>query len=116
MSRFEARTLDDIRALGRNSEADDCAFATVARMSELFHSMYCTFLQPAIRAMANEPTAKLAPKLHPMRRSGSRHRYSAVHRLTPPWSDLVSAEFSSSGKSSRQAFRPIAEDGCPLVK
>ena len=67
MSRFEARTLDDIRALGRNSESDDRAFATVARMSELFHSMYCTFLQPAIRAMANEPAAELAHKLHPMR-------------------------------------------------
>jgi hypothetical protein len=66
-SRFEARTLDDIRALGRNSEADDRAFATVARMSELFHSMYCTFLQPAVRAMASEHVAELARKLHPMR-------------------------------------------------
>ena len=69
MSRFEARTLDDIRALGRNSEADDRAFATVARMSEVFHSMYCTFLQPAVRAMATEPAAEIARKLHRMRLS-----------------------------------------------
>jgi hypothetical protein len=69
ISRFEARTLDDIRAFGRNSEADDRAFATVARMSELFHSMYCTFLQPAVRATATEPAAEIARKLHPMRLS-----------------------------------------------
>jgi hypothetical protein len=58
-SRFEARTLDDIRALGRNSEADDRAFAAVARMSELTHSIYRTFLQPAVRAMVTPHAADL---------------------------------------------------------
>jgi hypothetical protein len=69
MSRFEARTLDDIRALGRNSEADDRAFAAVARMSELTHSAYRTFWQPAIRAMVTEPAADLARALNPLRLS-----------------------------------------------
>ena len=69
MSRFEARTLDDIRALGRNSEADDRAFAAVARMSELTHSIYRTFWQPAIRAMAAQPAADVARTLHPLRLS-----------------------------------------------
>jgi uncharacterized protein DUF3141 len=69
MSRFEARTLDDIRALGRNSEADDRAFAAVARMSELTHSAYRTFWQPAIRAMVAQPAADLARRLHPLRLS-----------------------------------------------
>ena len=69
MSRFEARTLDDIRALGRNSEADDRAFAAVARMSELTHSAYRTFWQPAIRAMVAQPAADLARTLHPLRLS-----------------------------------------------
>ena len=47
MSRFEARSLDDIRALGRNSPADDRAFATVARLSALNLAAYRTFMQPA---------------------------------------------------------------------
>jgi hypothetical protein len=69
MSRFEARSLDDIRALGRNSEEDERAFATAARMSELTHSVYRTFWQPAIRALASEPTADLARRLDPLRLS-----------------------------------------------
>jgi hypothetical protein len=69
MSRFEARTLDDIRALGRNSEADDRAFAAVARMSELTHSVYRTFWQPAIRAMVTQPAANLTRALNPLRLS-----------------------------------------------
>jgi hypothetical protein len=69
VSRFEARTLDDIRALGRNSEEDDRAFAAAARMSELTHSCYRTFWQPAIRALANQPAADLARRLDPLRLS-----------------------------------------------
>ena len=69
VTRFEGRTLDDIRALGRNSEADDCAFAAAARMSELTHSIYRTFWQPAIRALANQPAADLARTLNPLRLS-----------------------------------------------
>jgi Protein of unknown function (DUF3141) len=68
-SRFEARTLNDIRALGRNSEADDRAFAAVARMSELTHSIYRTFWQPAIRAMVTQPGADLMHTLNPLRLS-----------------------------------------------
>jgi hypothetical protein len=68
-SRFEARTLDDIRALGRNSEADDRAFAAVARMSEFTHSIYRMFWQPAIRAMVTQPGADLIRTLNPLRLS-----------------------------------------------
>ena len=68
-SRFEARTLDDIRALGRNSEADDRAFAAVARVSELTRSVYRTFWQPAVRGMATQPAADLTRALNPLRLS-----------------------------------------------
>jgi hypothetical protein len=68
-SRFEARTLDDIRALGRNSEADDRAFAAVARMSEFTHSIYRTFWQPAIRSMVTQSAADLMCTLNPLRLS-----------------------------------------------
>ena len=49
-ARFEARSLDDVRALGRNGPEDDRAFAAVARLSELNLSIYRTLMQPLVRA------------------------------------------------------------------
>ena len=69
IARFEARSLDDIRALGRNSPEDDRAFAAVARLSELNLSIYRTFMQPLVRALANQPAADLAEALNPLRLS-----------------------------------------------
>jgi hypothetical protein len=69
ISRFEARSLDDIRALGRNSPEDDRAFAASARLSELNHSIYTTLMQPLVRALASQPAADLARKLNPLRLS-----------------------------------------------
>jgi len=68
---FECRTLDDIRAFGRNTEEDDRAFATVLRCSELNLSAYRTFMQPFIRAAVNEPFANVMRQLHPIRLSYS---------------------------------------------
>ncbi len=68
-ARFEARTLDDIRALGRNSPADDRAFAAVARLSEVNLSIYRMFMQPLVRAFANQSAADLAHALNPLRLS-----------------------------------------------
>jgi len=67
IARFEARSLDDIRALGRNSPEDDRAFAAVARLSDLNLSIYRTFMQPLVRAVANQPAADLAQSLNPLR-------------------------------------------------
>ena len=69
ISRFETRSLDDLRALGRNSEEDDRAFAAAARLSELNHSIYRTLTQPLVRAVANHPIAELARSLNPLRLS-----------------------------------------------
>ena len=63
--RFEARTLDDIRALGGNDEEDDRKFATVARVSEINLGLYRTFVQPWVRAWANEGFAEWMRELHP---------------------------------------------------
>lgn len=65
--RFEARTLDDIRALGGNSEHDDRAFATVARLSEINLGLYRTFVQPWMGAWTNETTAEWMRRFHPLR-------------------------------------------------
>ncbi len=69
IARFEARSLDDVRALGRNSPEDDHAFAAVARLSELNLSLYRAFFQPFLRALANQSMADLAQTLNPLRLS-----------------------------------------------
>jgi hypothetical protein len=64
--RCEARTLDDIRALGGNDVADDRRFATVARMSETNLALYHTFTQPFVRACATAAMATWMHRLNPM--------------------------------------------------
>ena len=65
--RFEARTLDDIRALGGNNEEDDREFAAVARVSEINLGLYRTFVQPWVRMWANEGVAEWMRRFHPLR-------------------------------------------------
>lgn len=65
--RFEARTLDDIRALGGNSEEDDREFATVARVSEINLGLYRTFVQPWMKTWAHEGIAEWWRRMHPLR-------------------------------------------------
>jgi len=65
--RCEARTLDDIRALGGNDAADERCFATAARVSETNLALYRTFAQPVVRAMVSAPVADWMSKLHPLR-------------------------------------------------
>jgi len=65
--RCEARTLDDIRALGGNDAADERRFATAARVSEINLALYRTFLQPAVQTFFPRTTAKALKELHPLR-------------------------------------------------
>jgi pimeloyl-ACP methyl ester carboxylesterase len=65
--RCEERTLDDIRKLGANSVAEDRCFATAARISEVNLSLYRTFMQPMVRAMATPQTAQWMRNAHPLR-------------------------------------------------
>jgi hypothetical protein len=69
IARFEARTLDDIRALGRNSPEDDRAFAAVAKLSDLNLSIYRSVMQPFVRALVSPPAADLMRTLNPLRLS-----------------------------------------------
>jgi hypothetical protein len=64
---FEARSLDDIRALGCNDLEDERKFAAVARLSAVNLGLYRTFLQPWVRAMSTAPSAELLRKLNPAR-------------------------------------------------
>ncbi len=69
ITRFEPRTMDDIRAMGRNSPEDDRAFAAVAKLSELNLSMYTTFLRPWVRMIATQKLADVGNSLNPLRLS-----------------------------------------------
>src|SRR4051795_11064977 len=65
--RCEARTLDDIRALGGNDAADERRFATAARVSETNLALYRTFAQPMVRALMAPQAAELMQRMHPLR-------------------------------------------------
>jgi hypothetical protein len=65
--RCEARTLDDIRAMGGNSPEDERRFATAKRVSEINLAAYQKFLQPWIKRTVTPQMAELARALHPLR-------------------------------------------------
>ena len=65
--RCEARTLDDIRALGGNDAADERCFASAARLSETNLALYRTIAQPIVRALVSSPLAQWMQQLHPLR-------------------------------------------------
>src|SRR5262249_44910021 len=67
LMRCEARTLDDIRALGGNDAADERRFATAARVSEINLSLYRAFAQPVVRAMTSAPMAEWMRRPPPLR-------------------------------------------------
>jgi pimeloyl-ACP methyl ester carboxylesterase len=67
IARFEARTLDDIRALGENDDQDERCFATVARVSEINHGLYRTLVSPFVQAATNESAAETLRRLQPLR-------------------------------------------------
>ncbi|MDQ0506708.1 DUF3141 domain-containing protein [Xanthobacter agilis] len=104
-SRFEARSLDDIRAYGRNSVEDDRAFAAVRRLSEINHSLYRTFLQPAVRALATPQFADLLFKVNPLRAS-----YTAFADNNPFMKGVAKA-----ADEVRKARKPASESNPFLV-
>jgi hypothetical protein len=65
--RCEARTLDDLRALGGNTVEDERRFATAKKVSEINLANYKTYLRPWIRAMATPQMAEWMHKMHPLR-------------------------------------------------
>ncbi len=67
VSRFERRSLDDLRALGGNTVEDERCFAAVANLSEINLGLYRTMMQPFVRAVANEQSASWMRRMHPLR-------------------------------------------------
>lgn len=65
--RCEARTLDDIRAMGGNSPEDERRFAAAKRVSEINLAAYRKLVQPWIRTTVTPRLAEWMYNLHPLR-------------------------------------------------
>jgi pimeloyl-ACP methyl ester carboxylesterase len=69
--RCEARTLDDIRALGVNDLADERKFEAAARVSEINLSLYRSYARPVVRALTNPTLVDSMRRVHPLRLSSA---------------------------------------------
>jgi pimeloyl-ACP methyl ester carboxylesterase len=67
ISRFERRTLDDIRAMGGNTLDEERCFAGAARLSDVNLGLYRTLLQPLIHGLTTEQSAEWLRRTHPLR-------------------------------------------------
>src|ERR1700722_16288681 len=103
--RLEARTLNDIRALGGNDAEDDKRFATVERVSEINQGLYRTLVAPAVRASVTEPVAEAMRAMHPNRLRFA--MYSDANPFMQPVKALA--------ESVRAARQPVAADN-PLLE
>ena len=102
--RLEARTLDDIRALGANSDEDNQRFAAVARLSEINHGLYRTLVQPVVRAMTTEQSAEMMRQMHP-----NRLRFTMFSDKNPMMQPVKAL-----AESVRATRKPVAADN-PLL-
>jgi pimeloyl-ACP methyl ester carboxylesterase len=64
---IEERGIEDIRALGYNSNDDDREFDTVARVSALNNALYSTFVQPWLQAAVTPQMASAVLASQPLR-------------------------------------------------
>src|SRR5271156_2786337 len=65
--RCEARTLDDLHAMGGNSREDERRFATAKRVSEINLSNYRNYVQPWVKSMVTPQMAEQMRNWHPLR-------------------------------------------------
>jgi hypothetical protein len=98
--RCEARTLDDIRAMGGNSPEDERRFEAAKRVSEMNLAAYQSYVQPWIRSMVTPQMAELMQNLHPFR-----VQYEAFSSKNP----LMKAVEDAADKA-RENRKPAAED------
>ena len=98
--RCEARTLDDIRAMGGNSPEDERRFETAKRVSEMNLAAYQKYLQPWIKSMVTPQMAEMVRNWHPLRM-----QYEAFSSQNP-WMKMV----ENAADRARDARKPVAKD------
>ncbi len=67
VARLVPRTLDDIRALGHNSDDDERKFAAAARVSEINQGLYRSLVSPLVRMVSTPASAHFLREMHPNR-------------------------------------------------
>jgi pimeloyl-ACP methyl ester carboxylesterase len=101
---FEERRLEDITAhFNRFQRKDEKPFKAVAAVSEFNQHAYELFAQPAVKAMANDATAKLRRDFHPLR-----FQRWALSDLNPwlAWvgTGRATGQGAAQGRARRRAF------------
>lgn len=97
--RCEARTLDDIRAMGGNSPEDERRFAAAKRVSEMNLAAYRKFVQPWIRGMVTPQIAEWSRNIHPLR-----VQYEAFSSRNP-WMSAVKQAAEATEKNRKPASK-----------
>ncbi len=103
--RCEARTLDDIRALGGNDGEDERRFAAAARISETNLALYRTYVQPFVRACVNPMLADWMRQVHPLRL-----QYEMFSDANP-----LMAPVKAAAERAKSERKPVAADNPFLV-
>ncbi|MGY2806364.1 DUF3141 domain-containing protein [Bradyrhizobium sp. USDA 4506] len=98
--RCEARTLDDIRAMGGNSPEDERRFETAKRVSEMNLAAYRKYLQPWVKSMMTPQMAEMMRNWHPLRL-----QYEAFSSENP-WMKMV----ENAADKARGARKPVTKD------
>src|SRR5258705_575617 len=98
--RCEARTLDDIRAMGGNSPDDERRFAAAKRVSEINLAAYRKFVQPWIKGMVTPQMAEWTRNLHPLRL-----QYEAFSSQNP-----FMAAVKSTAEQMSEDRKPVSTD------
>src|SRR5467141_912338 len=103
--RCEARTLDDIRAMGGNSPEDERRFETAKRVSEMNLAAYQKYLQPFIKSMVTPQMAEMMRNWHPLR-----VQYEAFNSENPLMKTVENV-----ADRAREERKPVANDNPFLV-
>ncbi|MGM4894423.1 DUF3141 domain-containing protein [Tardiphaga sp. 839_C3_N1_4] len=98
--RCEARTLDDIRAMGGNSPEDERRFAAAKRVSEMNLAAYRKYVQPWLKNAVTPQMAEVMRSLHPLRL-----QYEAFSSKSP-WMSWV----KSAADSIEDNRKPVSKD------
>jgi hypothetical protein len=98
--RCEARTLDDIRAMGGNSPEDERRFAAAKRVSEMNLAAYQKFVRPWLKNFVTPQMAESMRKLHPLRM-----QYEAFSSQNP-WMSAV----KSAAENIEEDRKPVSKD------
>lgn len=98
--RCEARTLDDIRAMGGNSPEDERRFETAKKVSEMNLAAYRKFVQPLIKRMVTPELAEWARKVHPLR-----VQYEAFSSQNP-----FMAAVKATAQAVQEHRKPVSSD------